>query len=120
MRRLLLAGAIVAVWLPSILSAQQPVAAPKPLESAVVLPQLALGGAASWTWSRCENQSRRPSLSLTPAMSYSPARPSQELDLCGFLCTISCLSQGYFGGFCVGNACHCNGEDQLPSLAASI
>jgi hypothetical protein len=33
-------------------------------------------------------------------------------DLCSGLCTISCLAQGYFGGYCVGLACHCNGAEQ--------
>ena len=99
MRRVLVALMILAFLLPSILLAKEPAAAPTPIERFA-----ALGSGA-----RCE------AASVLPGQARGTAEPKDYDvvgDLCDGLCTISCLAQGYFGGFCVGLTCHCNGAEQ--------
>ena len=97
MRRVLVALTILAFLLPSILIAKEPAAAPMQLQ------RLGAFGAGP----RCD--ARR-----LPGQILGSVTPKDEGigGLCDGLCTISCLSQGYFGGFCVGLTCHCNGAEQ--------
>ena len=99
MRRVLVSLTILAFLLPSVLLAREPVASPSPGQ----LRLAALAGAP-----RCE----APNL-FAGQVSGSAELKDYEIiaDLCSGLCTISCLAQGYFGGFCVGLACHCNGAE---------
>jgi len=99
MRRVLVALMILAFLLPSILLAKEPAAAP------VQLQRFEAFGAGP----RCEAASPLPGQVLGSA---EPKDYDIVGDLCDGLCTISCLAQGYFGGFCVGLTCHCNGAEQ--------
>ena len=99
MRRALVALLMLTFLLPSALLAKGPAVSPSPVE----LRLAALAGGP-----RCE----APSLFAGQVSGSAELKDFEIIgDLCSGLCIISCLAQGYFGGFCVGLTCHCNGAE---------
>jgi hypothetical protein len=50
-------------------------------------------------------------MNATPSASVSTKTRSSTASLCPFVCTVGCVASGYFGGYCVGGSCFCNGAD---------